>query len=84
METCANDMDRTGTRASSWLTGLGPALTAGGVAGVLEVVLATSLAALVFSGDLAEHRPAGIGLALFGGAVVAVVISAFSSLPFSV
>jgi sulfate permease, SulP family len=77
-------MDRTGSRASSWLTGLGPALTAGGVAGVLEVVLATSLAALVFSGDLAEHRPVGIGLALFGGAVVAVVISAFSSLPFSV
>ena len=77
-------MDRTESRASSWLTGLGPALTAGGVAGVLEVVLATSLAALVFSGELASHRPAGIGLALLGGAVVMLGIAAFSSLPFSV
>lgn len=77
-------MDREGSRASSWLSGLGPALTAGGVAGVLEVVLATSLAALVFSGDLALHRPAGIGLAIFGGAVVMLVIAAFSSVPFAV
>ncbi|MGH2766606.1 MAG: SulP family inorganic anion transporter [Actinomycetota bacterium] len=77
-------MGRTTPRASSWLTGLGPALTAGGVAGVLEAVLATSLAALVFSGDLAPHRPAGIGLALLGGAVVMLVIAAYSSLPFSV
>jgi len=77
-------MDTTTSRSPSWLTGLGPALTAGGVAGVLEVVLATSLAALVFSGELAQHRGAGIGLALLGGAVVMLVIAAFSSLPFSV
>jgi SulP family sulfate permease len=76
-------MDRTESRATSLLRGLGPALTAGGVAGVLEVVLATSLAALVFSGELSVHRPAGIGLALLGGAVVMLVIAAFSSLPFS-
>jgi len=77
-------MDTTTSRSPSWLTGLGPALTAGGVAGVLEVVLATSLAALVFSGELAQHRGAGIGLALLGGAVVMLVIAGFSSLPFSV
>ncbi|MGH2696627.1 MAG: SulP family inorganic anion transporter [Actinomycetota bacterium] len=77
-------MDTTTSRSPSWLTGLGPALTAGGVAGVLEVVLATSLAALVFSGELAQHRGAGIGLALLGGAVVMLVIAVFSSLPFSV
>jgi SulP family sulfate permease len=77
-------MDTTVSRSPSWLTGLGPALTAGGVAGVLEVVLATSLAALVFSGELAQHRGAGIGLALLGGAVVMLVIAVFSSLPFSV
>jgi sulfate permease, SulP family len=77
-------MDTTTSRSPSWLTGLGPALTAGGVAGILEVVLATSLAALVFSGELAQHRGAGIGLALLGGAVVMLVIAGFSSLPFSV
>ena len=77
-------MDRTESRATSLLRGLGPALTAGGVAGVLEVVLATSLAALVFSGELSVHRPAGIGLALLGGAVVMLGIAAFSTLPFSV
>jgi SulP family sulfate permease len=77
-------MDTTTSRSPSWLTGLGPALTAGGVAGVLEVVLATSLAALVFSGELAQHRGAGIGLALLGGAVVMLAIAVFSSLPFSV
>ena len=77
-------MDTTTSRSHGWLTGLGPALTAGGVAGVLEVVLATSLAALVFSGELAENRGAGIGLAIFGGAVVMLVIAMFSSVPFSV
>ena len=77
-------LDPTASRTSRLLAGLGPALTAGGVAGVLEVVLATSLAALVFSGGLAVHRPAGIGLALFGGAVVMLGIAVFSSLPFSV
>jgi SulP family sulfate permease len=83
VEACVS-MDSTTSRSPSWLTGLGPALTAGGVAGVLEVVLATSLAALVFSSELAVHRPAGIGLALLGGAVVMLGIAAFSSLPFSV
>jgi sulfate permease, SulP family len=83
VEACAN-MDTTTSRSHGWLTGLGPALTAGGVAGVLEVVLATSLAALVFSGELAENRGAGIGLAIFGGAVVMLVIAMFSSVPFSV
>jgi SulP family sulfate permease len=77
-------METTTSRSRGWLTGLGPALTAGGVAGVLEVVLATSLAALVFSGELAENRGAGIGLAIFGGAVVMLVIAVFSSVPFSV
>jgi len=83
VEACAS-MDTTTSRSPSWLTSLGPALTAGGVAGVLEVVLATSLAALVFSGELAQQRGAGIGLALLGGAVVMLVIAVFSSLPSSV
>ena len=58
-----------------------PTLTTGVLVGVVMVVFSTSFAAFVFSGDLAVHLPAAIGLVLVGNAVVMVVIAAFSSLP---
>jgi SulP family sulfate permease len=45
------------------------------------VIVAISFAALVFSGPLSGHVASGIGLALFGAAVVALVTALFSSLP---
>jgi SulP family sulfate permease len=58
-----------------------PTLTAGIIIGVLEVVLATSFSALVFFGDAAIHLPSVIGLNLFAGIVVLVVLAVRSSLP---
>ena len=56
-------------------------LTTGVLVGVVMVVFSASFAAFVFSGDLAVHLPAAIGLVLLGNAVVMVVIATFSSLP---
>jgi SulP family sulfate permease len=61
-----------------------PAVTAGVIAGAIEVVIAVSFAALVFAGPLERHLPAGIGLAMFGGAVTLVALAVTSSLPVSV
>jgi SulP family sulfate permease len=58
-----------------------PTLTAGIIVGVLEVVLATSFAALVFSGDAAIHLPSVIGLNLFAGIAVLVILAVRSSIP---
>jgi SulP family sulfate permease len=58
-----------------------PTLTFGLVLGALEVVLAISLAALIFRGRLSTHLEAGIGLALVSGFVVMVVVALRSSLP---
>jgi sulfate permease, SulP family len=58
-----------------------PTLTAGLVIGVLEVVLASSFAALVYGGDAAVHLPKAIGFNLFGAAAVLIIISLRSSLP---
>jgi SulP family sulfate permease len=56
-------------------------LTFGLVLGALEVVLAISLAALIFRGRLSEHLEAGIGLGLASAVVVMVVVALRSSLP---
>lgn len=58
-----------------------PVLTAGLVIGVLEVLVASSFAALIFSGELERHLPAGIGLSLFAATVLMAVVAALSSLP---
>ncbi|HEX6208567.1 MAG TPA: hypothetical protein VF058_09465, partial [Actinomycetota bacterium] len=49
------------------------------VVGVLEVVVATSFAALIFSGPLAEHLPAGIGLGLVAAAAILITVALVSS-----
>ncbi len=58
-----------------------PAVTAGLVVGVIDVIVEVSLAALIFSGDLAGLVPRGIGLALFGAMVAGFVGAVFSSYP---
>jgi sulfate permease, SulP family len=57
-----------------------PVLTSGVVIGVVEVVLASSFGALVFSGRLSGSVASGIGLALFGALATQVSIAVFSSL----
>ncbi len=58
-----------------------PTLTAGVVIGVIEVVLASSFAALVYGGDAAVHLPKAIGFNLFGAAAVMTIISLRTSVP---
>ena len=58
-----------------------PSLTAGLLIGTSEVFFCTSLAALIFSGRLTPFVADGIGLALFGGLVIGLVVAFLSSLP---
>src|SRR4030065_525385 len=58
-----------------------PSLSAGLVGGTLNVILATSFAALIFSGDLAHLVGSGIGLALFGAFAISLVVALTSSFP---
>lgn len=57
---------------------------AGVVVGVLLVVMATSYAALVFSGPLGVHLQKGIGLNLFGSVVGLTVVALLSSMPWAI
>jgi SulP family sulfate permease len=59
------------------LTGRGAieSVAAGVVTGGMSVAIAVSFSALVFTGPLAAHLPVGLGLALFGSAVMALVVS---------
>lgn len=61
-----------------------PAVGAGVVVGVLLVIMATSYAALVFSGPLGIHLQKGIGLNLFGAVVGLMVVSLLSSMPWTI
>ena len=58
-----------------------PNLTAGLLIGASEVLFCTSLAALIFSGRLSPFVADGIGLTLFGGMILGLVVSFLSSLP---
>ena len=55
-----------------------PNLTAAVLIAVMNITLATSMGALVFSGDLAEHLSSGVALMLVGTAVGGVLIAALS------
>jgi SulP family sulfate permease len=61
-----------------------PGITAGILAGAIVVVIAVSFAALIFTGPLERHLPAGIGLALLGGLVTLFVIAVTSGFPATV
>jgi SulP family sulfate permease len=58
-----------------------PNLTVGLVIGGLEIIFAISLSALIFSGDLSEYLPTGIGIALFSILMLNAVVTWMSSLP---
>lgn len=58
-----------------------PAMTAGMVAGLLEIILTLSFAALIYSGPLSGFVSQGIGLALFGVIISGTIIALFTSLP---
>ncbi len=58
-----------------------PGLVAGLVAGIINVVVAISLAALIFAGDLSDFVSNGIGLVLLGGIAALIVSGLLSSFP---
>jgi SulP family sulfate permease len=57
-----------------------PSLVAGLISGILTVIIEISLAALIFSGDLARFVSNGIGITLFSSLVIGVVVALTSSL----
>lgn len=58
-----------------------PTITVGLLLGVIEVVFATSLATLIFSGPAAHHLASGVGLTLFAAVATMTVIALLSGLP---
>lgn len=58
-----------------------PSLTAGLIAAIVTISMEISLAALIFSGDLSQFLPGGIGLMLFGAFVIGIIVALTTSLP---
>lgn len=56
-------------------------VTVGLLAGVIDLGLEISLAALIFAGDLRQFLGGGIGLLLFGALVMGIVVALTTSLP---
>ena len=56
-------------------------LSAGSIVGVLEIALAASYAALVFSGPLQRHLPSALGMVIVGAAIVAACVALMGSTP---
>jgi len=54
-------------------------LIAGCVTGIMAITSAIAFASLIFSGEFAAFAPAGIGFLLFGGIVICIIASLFSS-----
>lgn len=76
----------TATSDAGWLRRLTsgelvPAVAMGLVLGVMEVMVATSFAALVLGGDLAVFRGAGLPVVLAGAAACVLACSVGSSIP---
>lgn len=58
-----------------------PALLGGILIGILEIALAASFAALIFSGETAVYLPRGIGMALFSATIGIGITSLLTSYP---
>jgi sulfate permease, SulP family len=58
-----------------------PSLTVGLVTGIINAIVAISLAVLIFTGDLAGFVPNGIGLFLVSSSIAIILIGLFSSFP---
>ncbi|XGV98312.1 MAG: SLC26A/SulP transporter family protein [Leptolyngbya sp. BL-A-14] len=71
---------------SNWshrYAGLLPNLFAGLTAGLVTLVYSISFAALIFSGNLAPFFPQGLGIALIGATVAAILVASRSAFPFA-
>jgi SulP family sulfate permease len=62
-------------------TRLAPGIATGLVIGLLEVIVAISFSALIYSGDISSFIGIGIGFALIGAIITGVVVTLVSSLP---
>ena len=58
-----------------------PALLAGFLVGILEIALAASFAALIFSGETTAYLSRGIGMALFSATFGITITSLLTSYP---
>ena len=58
-----------------------PVLSIGLVDGVIVIPLITSFAILIFSGELAAFATVGIGMVLFGGLILQLIIGLTNSTP---
>ena len=58
-----------------------PALLGGTLIGILEIALAASFAALIFSGETAVYLSRGIGMALFSATIGIGLTSLLTSYP---
>jgi SulP family sulfate permease len=57
-----------------------PGFTAGLINAIIEISVELSFAALIFSGDLQQFLPRGIGILLLGSCIISIIISLTSSL----
>ena len=71
----------TNLRREARLERLLPNLTAGLVVGLLCSAVSVSLGALIYSAELVEFLPRGVGFALLSSLVVSLSVALFSSLP---
>ena len=58
-------------------------ISAGLTTGLVNLVYSISFAALIFSGELARFFPQGLGIALIGSTVTAIIVAWKSSFPFA-
>jgi SulP family sulfate permease len=58
-----------------------PSVTAGLIVSIIVVIVSVSLATLIFSGDMEQYLPQGIGLMLFSGVLITAIIAIWSSYP---
>lgn len=56
-------------------------LIAGGTIGLLVVIISVSFGAVIFSGELAEALPTGVGLLLFSAIAISGIVATLSSYP---
>lgn len=67
------------TSGTSWVANLFAGLTSG----LVTLVYSISFAALIFSGKLTAYFPQGVGIALIGAMVTAILVAWRSSFPFT-
>ncbi len=60
-----------------------PSVFAGLTAGLVSLVYSISFAALIFSGSLSHFFPQGVGCALIGATITAIVVARYSVFPYA-